>query len=231
MNYKIITDKNKLLEFIDWLPELDTNEIFYLCLFARNKYYDKLAHIRSDKAQIKRFTSDKVRMYSKIKQLEIEIGSYYQFINKDTIEVNSIPQQALALYMHPNPRNVENATFESIKDLTTCLQTKNKGFNPVQQVYSAIQKSIGNKKYVTFDIDGMIDIDLDFLYKIVPKEAIKIIKTRGGFHLLVESKHESLKDNNKWYQHIVNLYSPDQKGDMMSPIPGTIQGNFTPYFI
>jgi hypothetical protein len=38
MNYQIIADKDKLLEFIEWLPDLQGAESYYLSLLARNKY-------------------------------------------------------------------------------------------------------------------------------------------------------------------------------------------------
>ena len=38
-NYKIISDPDALKEFIEWLPELEDNEKFYLSLFARKKYF------------------------------------------------------------------------------------------------------------------------------------------------------------------------------------------------
>ena len=36
--YKIITDKEKLLDFINWLPELRNGECYYVSLLARKKY-------------------------------------------------------------------------------------------------------------------------------------------------------------------------------------------------
>jgi len=36
--YKIIYDEETLINFINWLPDLKDNEIFYLSLFCRKKY-------------------------------------------------------------------------------------------------------------------------------------------------------------------------------------------------
>ena len=52
MNYKIICEEENLLKFIEWLPDLETDEQFYGCLFARKKY-DSTGIVKSDKGQLK----------------------------------------------------------------------------------------------------------------------------------------------------------------------------------
>lgn len=53
MNYNIINDKNELLKFIEWLPELEEDEKYYVSLLARNKYSS--IKLNKDKAALKDF--------------------------------------------------------------------------------------------------------------------------------------------------------------------------------
>lgn len=236
-NYKIIVDEEALRRFIDWLPELEPNETYYLCLLGRSKYVKDLGldiHIQSDKAQLKRFTSNKEMLFDKIKQLEVELGAY-------KLRGVQIPQEALALYITTNPRNVEKATKESIKKLVDLVTTPYSGYNPHQQVLSCIQRAKSKTQFVTFDFD----IDKSVFEKDNVAEQIKqvvgyinavnVIETRGGFHVLVRPDLVKYDKKKSWYNEvnlIHRIYSsdPDSRGDMMSPVVGTYQGSFTPKF-
>lgn len=227
-NYKIIQDEGKLVDFIDnILPNIESYEQFYCCLFARSKYCTKesgIVHIKSDKAQLKRFTSKKEKLLEKIKQLECPIGAYKQ---RDII----IPQEALALYITTNPRNLWRATTNSLVKLARCIQDDNKFANPHQEVMSEIQRTRGKLKYVTFDIDSKDNIDFSNLPDILGYYTYKIMETRGGYHLLVEPESVPLTHRKNWYNTILKQFPIDQKGDIMSPVIGCTQGNFIPTII
>lgn len=134
MNYQIIKDEQLLLDFIDWLPELKPNEQFYFGLFARKKYCEQIKYIKTDKAQCRRFTSTKERIFNKIKQLEVEVGSY---LIKDI----EIPQEALALYVSVNPRDLLAATKNSLIKLVNLITMPYNGYNPHQEVMSEIHRA------------------------------------------------------------------------------------------
>ena len=221
MNYQIISDKEKLLAFIDWLPELEADEKFYCCLFARKKYCaDQIKS--NDKTQLKRFLSDKARLYQKIKQLEVPIGAYQL---KDI----PAPQESLALYINPNPRNLKKATFDGIIKLTQLLKNDNKNFNPHAELLSIIQKTISRKIYLDFDVDFK-DFDFNQLKDIINLSCMDIVETRGGYHLLVKLKEIEKQYKKTFYQKITAL-GVDQTGDQLLPVPGCVQGGFVPRFI
>lgn len=225
MNYKIIKDEGLLKEFIDWLPELADNEKYYMCLFARNKYCKELTHIKSDKAQLRRFVTDKSRMFQKIKQLEVEEGWYMQ---KQT----PVPEQALALYINPNPRDMFKATINTMVKLAKSIRDQNVAMNPHQEALSEIQKSKSRSCWVDFDIDTKdIDIVSEAFSHVreMFNDDYHILETRGGYHILVNPSKVKDIYKNKWYQTL-NKFA-DQTGDNMIPVPGSTQGNFIPHFI
>lgn len=233
MNYSIIKDEQKLREFIDWLPELKNHEQYYLCLFARSKYCKEIVHIKSDKAQLKRFTSTKERMFDKIRQLEAPLGAYKQYgVNKPTVD---IPQEALALYISLNPRDLWRAAINSVIKLMNCIKDQNHTMNPHQEVMSEIQKAKSDTRYVHFDFDSddavKLNQELGDVYKYVNEESVTLVRTRGGVHVLVDPDKVTKPYKNTWYQKISKIGAVDQAGDMMIPVIGCTQGNFIPHFI
>ena len=235
MNYKIVTDEAALVSFIEWLPELSPNETFYCCLFARSKYCKDIAHIKSDKAQLKRFTSDKGRLLNKIKQLEVPLGTYLaKGVGSGMV---AAPQESLALYMTANPRDLVAATRSSIQKLQLLSWQPYNGYNPNSEVLSEIQKSKSRTVYVTFDFDlankEKIGSIIRKVNAVINSTAYSILETRGGYHLLVEPSKVYPECESTWYHYmkvILSEYSSDKDnvGDIMMPIPGTYQGGFTP---
>lgn len=221
MTYNIIKDPVLLRAFIDWLPALREGEKFYCCLFARKKYLP--ANLKSnDKSQLRRFLSDKDRLFNKIEQLEAKLGAY-------KVKGGAAPQDSLVLYINPNPRGLKNATFNSIIKLTESLKNQTPNLNPHQEVMSAIQKSVGQKVYLDFDIDDK-DFDLNRLEGVVNPDALSVVQTRGGYHVLVKLAAVNAEFKSTFYKKMLAL-GVDQTGDQLLPVPGCTQGGFMPRFI
>ena len=220
MTYEIIKDAQLLRDFIDWLPGLQEGEKFYCCLFARKKYLPSMKS--SDKSQLRRFLSDKERLFNKIEQLEVKMGAYQ-------IKGEPAPPESLVLYINPNPRSLEKASFDSIIQLTELLKRKDKHFNPQQEVLSTIQKSVGHKVYLDFDIDDK-DFDLNQLDGVINRSCLRIVQTRGGYHVLVKLDEIEPQFKKTFYQNMMAL-GVDQSGDQLLPVPGCTQGGFMPRFV
>lgn len=230
MNYEIIKDEVILKDFINFLPDLETHETFYVCLFARSKYCNNtegIVHIKTDKAQLKRFTANKVNLLSKIKQLECPLGVYLQ---RDI----PIPQEALALYINPNPRDLIKATRNGLIRFAHLIgeQYNSNQYNPHQEIMSEIQKAKSRMVWMDFDFD---DVDINITKKALEGKinfnCLNWLKTRGGFHLMVEIEKVEKEFKKTWYKSVSELSGMDIKGDCMIPIPGTCQGGFIPHFI
>lgn len=229
MNYTIITDEIKLKKFIKWLPELLPNEKYYLALFSRKKYIKdiNIKHT-ADKLQLKRFTSDKTKLFNKIKQLEVPYGTY---ILGEII----IPQESLALYITINPRDMYKATINTMVKLAESIKDSNVIMNPHQEALSEIHKSKGRTCYLDFDIDEQNEeVLLELITQIktyVNEDAVTWLRTRGGLHVLVDPSKVTHEYKRGFYQGISNISQVDQKGDLLIPVPGTFQGGFTPCFV
>lgn len=219
--YTIITDLPALQNFIEWLPELAPHEKFFLCLFARKKYCPGVLWIKSDKGELGRFLSDKQRMLSKIRQLEVIEGAY-QFSGK------AVPQESLALYITPNPRDTWKAIIQSIKALATVIQVNDKASNAHQVVMSEIHRSCRNRPFIDFDIDTKDSATLSKAVGLVD-EKCSIIETRGGFHVLVSTAAAKAGFSDRmWYKKLEALSDVSAGPHSMVPVPGTYQGGFTP---
>lgn len=224
MNYQIIKNEKVLRDFIAWLPELKKGEIYYVALFARSKYVPGLG-LKSDKSSLKRFTSTKDYLYSKIKQLECEFGAY-------TTDGMVMPQEALAVYITPNPRSLEKAAKQSLKLLAELITSPYNGYNVHQEVMSEIQKASSNKVYFDFDFDFVEPgVVLEKIKDSINVDALSFIKTRGGFHLLVNLEKIEPKYKKTWYKTISSVEGCDIRGDNLLPVPGCVQGDFSPYFL
>jgi hypothetical protein len=236
VKHNIIRDEAMLKHFIDWLPELGADEVFFLALQARRKYLPTLKG--GDKTQLRRFASTKRRLFDRIRQLESPVGSY------TADDGTPIPDEGLALYITPNPRSLRKATFESIKALAGLLQHPRQDLEPHSEVLRQIHKAKSRTAFVHFDLDlptgepGDADAakcawTLDEIWNkttaVIGEKAVEIIRTRGGCHVLI-TPDLVRSDTKKWYAIVHQELNCDQVGDIMLPVVGCCQGGFVPHF-
>lgn len=223
-HYKVILDEAKLDKFINFLPDLEESEVFYICLFGRHKYCAEFPNTR-DSGQLVRIISRKEDIKEKLKRTECTVGGYSR---------NGIiaPQECISTYIGLNPRCLKKANQEILKDYANRFASNDINFNPISVCITQIHKSLGRKFFVDFDFDNVESKDyIDKIKNIIPENSFKILVTRGGFHLIVIlDKVKHLKTD--WHPKIHKLGHCDVRGTQnLTPIPGCTQGNFCPYFI
>lgn len=226
-NYQIIANEAKLQEFINWLPDLGPSECYYLQLFGRKKYLkDACISIQSGHQSLNRFVCRKEEIFHKIKKLEIPIGLYK---NRGV----ELPQECLALYITINPRCHEKAAKGLLKVLADRITKPYEFYNLHQLAMTELHKSCGRQYFVDFDFDNLdISKIKDKISEVINESAMRVVKTRGGFHLIVTI--DKIEDCFKkhWYKEICKL-GPDVRGhqEMLLPVIGTYQGGHIVEFI
>lgn len=218
MNYKIINDEEAFRSFIEWLPECKPNEQYYMSLLARNKYSPNVKI--GSKCQLTRKTSSKEYIFQKVKQMECAIGSYQE-------KGVDIPQEALALYITVNPRDLWKATLRTAKKMLTNIECNAINSNPQAEAMSEIQNCAGERKYIVFDLDSKEEGVLQKALSICENKCA-VIETRGGYHILVK-KDETKSLPKDWHPRLAEIC--DVNGDELSPVVGCIQGGFIPKLI
>jgi hypothetical protein len=208
-------------DFINWLPILEKSEIYMLFLLARKKY---APFLKSDKAQLKRVLATKDRIKEKIRQMEISYGGY-------KVDGQVVPQEALAVYITPNPRSLTRAMKQLAKQLVEC-GFEGRVLNPVSEALTAVHQNLGTTYFKDFDYDHVSFEDLKpKVEKSINLSAVNFLKTNGGYHVLVTLEKIEQQYAKSWFLNLTRIKGCDVRGDNLIPIPGCIQGNFTPYFI
>lgn len=223
MNYKIIADEQKFDEFIAWLPDLEPYEGYYCQLFARKKYLPA-GTIQSGQQSLSRFCCKKERLKEKILQLEIPLGLYK---NREVV----LPQECLCLYICPNPRSHEIAAKNLLKSLADKITKQYEGYNIYQLSMTELHRAKSRTFVVDFDYDNIEYESIeDQVNLVLNKDSFCVLKTRGGFHILVIPEKVDQNKRNKWHSKLVS-FGADVVGDSLLPVPFCFQGGFVPYFL
>lgn len=219
MRYQIILDEQILDSFIDFLPELGDDEVYYLSLMARCDN-DELPSVKDGQIYGSKRLVKKKDIKRCLREFEVPIGTYQR-------KGVPIAQEFLSPYITINPRSLKKAAKVVAVKLTERL-FNGETINPVEFSFTAIHKSIGTKHFVDFDFD--LDNECNIEYTISEfKSRFKqfyILRTKGGIHMIVPC---SLIGKN--YSEILGIPGLDQHGSHgMIPIPGCTQRGFMPDF-
>jgi hypothetical protein len=195
----LIKDQAQFDKFIEILPELKKDEVYFISLSARNKYLTKEEREFYSLGQTEMFgreiaqSKDKLANYI-MKKLEATL-SY-----KTTRNKKSIPEKSLVVYANINPSSMIKAYYQfqnemnrQMSEIMLALQNDkqpNYSFVNIQtrELMNCIQKSTGTKHYVDIDCDTKELKVLNYFKEVFMKDWIKfyIIETKGGYHFLLK---------------------------------------------
>lgn len=235
----LIQDRNHYEKFIEKLPELERDEVYFLSLSARNKYLDEKERSMFGLSKTEMFARqiafDKNGIEYALKKMEATL-SY-----KRTRTEKTFPEKALVCYININPsstikayrhfkiemdRHLEEAFFATINK-------KEGSFSPFRRIernlLNEVQKATARRCFVDIDIDsGEDDRPLFEFLCFCREKGIRAfpIKTRSGFHTLM--KKETIGKTNI-YEKVKELDLKCEgeviiNKNAMVPIPGTLQG-------
>jgi len=177
-----------------------------------------------DSGQLARVASRKNDIKEKLRRWESTVGSYSR-------DGNVVPQDALAVYIGLNPRSLNKANRNLLVELATRIANGDLDFNPVSVALTEVHRATDRKFFVDFDFDDAEPDNYDF-EEVLPTECWKILKTRGGFHLIIElAKIKEMGIKSNWYKAFADMPKVDVKGtNNLTPVPGCTQGGFVPRF-
>lgn len=123
---------------------------------------------------------------------------------------------------------------ELMKRLMDNLAQRRDDVNVMQDTLTAVHRSVSRKIFVDFDVDTD-DFDLGPVAKriaeVINPEAVSIVGTRGGYHVLVKLEDIQPQYKKTWYNNMrAALHGVDIVGDTLLPVPGTYQGMHIPRF-
>ena len=241
-------DNAELSRFINLLPNLVGDEIYFLCLAARTKYLNPEERLKYSIPNVKMFGQTLVREG----EWEQAIAKAYSALQyKRTRSGLEYPEKSLVCYVSINPRSILKGLSifiaDAIKNTTDNLNLASIGrdtnldylFNIVHKLQTDIQKSQGTRHFIDIDVDSK---DLGYyssLFSDLKNSSVEhyIIKTKNGCHIMI--KLSTLRSSSFRLHEKINELSSSAKtrGDEikisdsdMIPLPGTMQSDHIVHF-
>lgn len=242
--HSLIQDQEQFNLFVDILPDLIRDEVYFLSLSARNKYLTEEERIEFDLGRTEMFSRqiafDKEGISLAMDRMRADLDV------RRTRNGSLIPEKCLVAYMNIHPSSTVKAyrAFSSQMDRhyeeafmgTLNGSTASDMWIPFRRMstnlMNHIQKSASRKLMVDIDIDGEDLLDSSRLVEDVTNFLTEhevpyhIVKTQGGYHVLVRTEY--LGKHVPLFKVISEL-DKDTTGEVkfnsnaMVPIPGTLQ--------
>jgi len=219
MSKHLIVEKELLDKFINFLPDLVEDEVYFISLSARNKYLNEEERIKYHLGRTEMFSRQVVR--SK-KQFELVLNKLTGILTTRTTNSGLLfPEKALVVYANLNPSSMVRAftAFQSkmIKEIGEALiasqRNKEGNYSGIRladrKLMNCIQKYKSYKAIIDIDCDcadkGFLDeVEADLRAAIAAKvnrfdgefpPEIMVVNTQGGRHILIKKENFPKKCN------------------------------------
>jgi hypothetical protein len=235
-HYQILLNETELQKYLDTLPELQDDEVFYLSLLARAKWVkDTDLKIHGSSNKLVRTTCTKDNIVRRLREMEVPMYTY-------ELKGQPIPQEALGVYISVNPVSKQKAARTLLKRLTEwVVDNPNHPINVLAEAATALQTSQSRKVFLDLDIDAPDEDSLfraiRHVYDNIALDALTTVRTRGGAHVRVrlDQSLPFFKENRNWHRTVVQ--QPDviapatilAQNDGLIPLPGCTQGGYQPF--
>lgn len=246
----MIVHEEQFNKFVDILPKLINDEVYFVSLAARNKYLSQEDRTKFQLGRTEMFSReiarDKIGLSLMMKRLRASL----QY--KTTRNNLSIPESSLVVFANINPSSTMSAycDFESsmgkeLKQVLSYYKNRNGetdvydfiSFKRINRnLMNCIQKATSRRYFIDIDMDNVPDCIYDYFRDCLRQDSNLVyytIKTRSGFHFLIQK--DTLRKEFELYKIVkqadVQAKNIDAKGEVifnsnaMVPIPGTMQSD------
>lgn len=235
-------DRQEIEKFLSLLSD-DENVGFYIVMMYRGKYV-QATDLRNWFPSSYILANDFVKKSKILAWIEAykHLGINKKLVRKDQV-YDFIPIEGLCFYINPNPMKNINVIKNIAKNFVNYgfTQPDTTKMNIMSEIASCISKTKTVSQFRHYDFDFVSDIlkteekiealsELEISLRNIVEDAFCIIRTRGGFHVLIEYKYIPLDSVKTWFLEIQNMKIPNIKIDtkpgkeLLLPIPGTPQG-------
>lgn len=233
----MIEDEEQFKKFLDILPDLEKDEIYFCSLSARQKYLDDKEREYYGLGRTEMFSREIARskhgLYLTLAKMKKSL-----LYRKTNLGLD-IPKKCLVTYININPSSSIKAFMNFNKDMSKNMlnifmaERNNKIANYESfiriptKLMNCIQKAQSRKYFIDIDCDAEdITIVNNIIKSLINNKVIfHIIETKSGYHILIQKNtlnkevrlYELVKEtNNKCKEVIFNK-------NYMIPVPGTLQ--------
>lgn len=242
--HTLIQDQKEFDRFVDILPDLIRDEVYFLSLSARNKYLTDGERVEFDLGRTEMFSrqiafdKDGIKLALDRMRADLDV--------RRTRNGSPIPEKCLVVYMNIHPSSTVKAYRAFSAQMDRHYEEAFQGvlngsqaddmWIPFRRLTTTlmnhVQKNASRKTMVDIDIDGEDSLDSNMLLGRVVKfltdhsVPYHAIQTQGGYHVLVETKF--LNKDVPLFRVIAELDN-DTVGEVkfnsnaMVPVPGTLQ--------